>query len=508
MSESQIKKGAVLGYVILFLGNIIPLFYTPIMLRILGQEEYGLYSLATATTAYLALLNLGLGSALIKYTAKYRATDDREAESNLTGLFIIIFSVLSLIVLVIGAALVLNVNLIFGDSLSAGELSRIKVLMAVVVFKIALSLPLSVYNGLIMAHEKFIFHKLVALISTVVVPALNLIVLFKGYGSIGLVVILLLSSIATSLVNIVYCYSRLKIKPRFKGLDYSILREITTFTVFVFLGNIINMLYGVTDRFILGIYSGTAVVAVYSIGALLTRHYDSFARMLSPLLFPKITIMVTNRASKEELTAIFIKVGRLQYILLSFILSGFILFGQQFISLWAGAEYSDSYYIALILMVPVTIPLIQIVGLNILLAKNLHKFRTVIYAIIAVMNVVVSLYVVQIWGAIGIAFVSCAALLLGQGLAINIYYYKIIELDIPQFWSNILRISIPVLIALILGYAVGQISITEGWSSFFIFVIIYSIIFWVLMWFTGMNKYEKDLLTEPIKTLVMRLKNR
>ena len=58
--KSQLKVGIVLNYVNMILGNLIPIFYTPVMLTLLGQSEYGLYKLASSVTSYLSLISMDL----------------------------------------------------------------------------------------------------------------------------------------------------------------------------------------------------------------------------------------------------------------------------------------------------------------------------------------------------------------------------------------------------------------------------------------------------------------
>ena len=78
MAINQIKSGAILSYLTIFLGTMISIVYTPIMLRMLGQGEYGLISLAQSVVGYLGLLNLGLGSAMVRYITKYKAEENNQ----------------------------------------------------------------------------------------------------------------------------------------------------------------------------------------------------------------------------------------------------------------------------------------------------------------------------------------------------------------------------------------------------------------------------------------------
>ena len=83
-TTNEIKLGAILSYVILGLELIVGLVYTPILTKMLGQAEYGLYSLAASIIAYLTVLDLGFGNAIIRYTAKYRA-EGKVREQNEGG---------------------------------------------------------------------------------------------------------------------------------------------------------------------------------------------------------------------------------------------------------------------------------------------------------------------------------------------------------------------------------------------------------------------------------------
>lgn len=108
--------------------------------------------------------------------------------------------------------------------------------------------------------------------------------------------------------------------------------------------------------------------------------------------------MVVKDASKDELTNLFIRVGRLQFIVIALIVSGFTAFGQAFITLWAGKDYHDAYWVAILTMFPLCVPLIQNIGLTIVTAQNKHQFRSIIYMIIAILNVVTTYIAVPYCG--------------------------------------------------------------------------------------------------------------
>ena len=141
MKTNQLKSGVVLSYVSMILGFIIQIVYTPIMLRLLGQTEYGLYNLVASVVSYLGLLSFGFGSAYIRYYSRYKVNEDQESIAKLNGMFIVVYTIIGIIAMLVGTILVSNIRLILGNKLTASELSTAKILMIILVFNISLSFP-------------------------------------------------------------------------------------------------------------------------------------------------------------------------------------------------------------------------------------------------------------------------------------------------------------------------------------------------------------------------------
>ena len=59
------KIGVILSYILMIFEVLSTLLLTPIIIRTLGQAEYGVYKLVDSVNAYLLLLDLGVGNAII-----------------------------------------------------------------------------------------------------------------------------------------------------------------------------------------------------------------------------------------------------------------------------------------------------------------------------------------------------------------------------------------------------------------------------------------------------------
>ena len=125
--------------------------------------------------------------------------------------------------------------------------------------------------------------------------------------------------------------------------------------------------------------------------------------------------------------------------------------------------------------------------------------------IIAVANVISTYLVVPRMGIIGAALCSCISYLLGQGIIMNIYYYKVTGLNIPLFWKNIARMAVIPAIMLAIGLMLKRFIALDNWLQFFAGVVIYSGIYALLMYRFAMNDSEKDLIRQPVRRILSRL---
>ena len=506
MSRNQLRSGVLLSYLNLAISFVIPFVYTPLMLQMLGQAEYGLYSLSNSVIGYLSLLSFGFGSTIVRYLTKYRAEGNKKAEEETFGFFLLLYGFLGILVMVGGVILSANVGGIFAKSLSVNEVGKMRVLTLIMAFNTALSFPLSVFASIAIAHERYFFRKVMDMVSTVAAPLANMVALCLGFASVGMALAATVVQFLLAPISVGYCFRELKLRPRFTRLPGALIREMLGFSVFVFIGTLVDMLFWATDKVILGMLASSVAVAVYNIGGTFSSIVTQLSTSISGVLIPRITGMVITNTPKEEWSSLFIRVGRLQFLIIGLIVSGFSVFGRVFIDLWAGPAYADAFWVALLTMFPLCIPLIQNTGLSIVVAQNKHQFRAIVYLIIAIANVISTYLIVPYMGIIGAALCSCVSYLLGQGIIMNVYYYKVTGLDIPRFWSNILRMAIVPGGMLVAGMFVLERIILNSWLTFFLGVVIYSGIYALLMYCFVMNDYEKDIIRKPVQKILRRFR--
>lgn len=497
--NKEIKIGALLQYIQMGLSIVISFLYTPLMLRILGQAEYGLYNLASSIISYLSLLSLGFGASYIRYHTIYKKQFP-ERLKNLNGLYLFVFTAVGVIVLIAGVFLSFNVSLFFNSTYTPHDISVARVLMVFLSINLAISFPMSLFSSYVTSQEKFIFQKLLNMGKTVLSPAISIAALFLGYGSIGLVAVATLVSIIVDFVNVFYCFKKLRMRIALKNIEWGVFKDVFVFSLFIAINQIIDQINWQTDKIILGKMISASAVSVYAIGSVFNTYYIQFSTAISTLFIPKINrIVVSDKCNQNmELTKLMTCVGRIQFFVLALILLGFIFFGKPFIKLWAGPEYSESYYVALLLMIPETIPLIQNIGIEIQRAKNKHQFRSIVYLAMAIINVGISIGLVYRFGIIGAAVGTAISLIVANMLIMNVYYHMKMKINMLYFWKNILAIFPALIIPIISGILLSFVEI-DSILSLAGSVITFSFIYVTSIFAFGLNQEEQSAVKKVLK---------
>lgn len=507
--KSQLRAGVILNYINEGLGNLIPFFYTPVMLNLLGQSEYGLYKLASSVTSYLSLVSLGIGAAVTRYLIKADTEHGKEAEEKILGLFMRIFQVIAIAAFLIGCFLAFNLRRWYGAALTEAQLDRMKVLVFLMACNTALGFSLSPYVSVVTAHEKFFFLQSMNIVTTCVAPLVNLAVLLMGYASIGMASASLVLAILTRFLYYLYVRKSIGLRANYKDLPTELLQEILAFSFWIFVANVVGQLYNATDTVMIGTVPALATtgVAIYNIGSVFNHIVFGLTTGIATILSPRANKMVFSGASKKELTDLAIKVGRLQGYIITLVVTGFIVFGKPFIHFYVGDDYSDAYWVAVLMMVPNMIPLVQSVCLSIIVAQNKHRFRSLVYLGIAILNVIGTWFLMHTsLGIVGAALMTGLALVIGQGFVMNWYYWKKTGLEIGRFWKELcILYVIPTALCvatLLVSKRIDFYNIPMMLAG----IVVYTLAYFFLSWKFVMNNYEKNLLRGPIEKVLQFLK--
>ncbi len=490
---NQRRAGAILSYINMGVNTVVNLLYVPLLLYYIGQNEYGLYKLLASFIAYFGVMDFGLNAAFIRFYTRYLTLKDTRRMSILLGMAFRFYLLIIVLIILIGTVLFIQLDDFFSGALSASELQEAHYIFILLVCNIVFSFGSQIHITALIAHERFVLLKGSALLRVVLQPLLIICVLQFYQNALAVVAIQTLFNLANTLIYIWYARNRLKIKAKYNGIDKDMLKEMKNLALSVLVVFIVDQIFWQTNQIVLGMYTGTATVAVYAIASQIYMNYYQFSTIIPGMMGPKITAMVTLDATAEALSEQFIKIGRLQYIILLGVVSGFYLFGKEFICLWAGDSFVDAYWIALFIIVPFTIDLVQNLGLSILQAQNRYGFRAVVYCFAGLVNLLLVFMIAKVYGGIGCALVTGTVMFISNGLIMNIYYARYINLKIIRFWLEIGKISLAAIPVLLIGNLLNVFMYEDSLLVYVLKLILFMIVYYCIIYKLAMNCYERDL---------------
>lgn len=500
----QLKIGALLSYLNVIVQNSVYLIYTPFLIHYLGNSQFGIFQLANQTISTLGLLAVGFSGAYVKFYWEERTKSDGDV-SKLNGLYLLFFGFISVLAILIGVFLMNHSQIIFNQQYSSSDVALASKMILIMAISVAINFVSSVFNSYIVANEKFIFQQSRVLISTLLQPLVVIMLLMFGFGVIYVALVQVVFAAIVLCLNIKYAFSSLHMKFSFGRGQIKLFLCIATFSGYIFVNQIVDLVNNSVPGLIVGKLLDPVNVAIYAVAIQIRTVFYQLSLALSNIFVPKMNELVM-KDDNDRLNFYFVKVGRIQFMLLTFILGGFVLVGQEFLRLWAGDGYDIAYWMIIMMVFPVLIPLSQNLGIEIQRARNLHKFRSWIMAAFAVVNVIITILAVKQWGVIAAGLGYVVAISVVNLLAVNVYNHFKVGLNMKLFWRNILKLSVTPIVTTMIMLSAKFLMSTQSISFILGLGIVYSGVFVVLTWHISLRNDEKHEIKGILKSAFSRKK--
>lgn len=490
MAKQSRVKGIFISYAATVIRTLSKLLLTPLYLRVLGLDEYGFYEYVFSVACYATILDFGISSVVNTFAISKRERGDNDGIENVL-FYALMFSVgAAALIAISGVVIGIGAQSIFGARI-VGRIALTRKLLALMVAELVMLMFQHYFEGIMLSAEKYVTLRFVALVQIILRCFITVLLLFSNIGVMSIAIGDLLGVGMCLLYEILYCKRKLHLRVRFHGHDPQMLRAISKLALALCLQSVVQYLNSSIDKYVLGRYISNAVVSIYSVALTFSTFFDEIPTAIQRLYLPQVVKMITAGASGEEMTDFVIKPGRYQFMLCGGILGGFILFGKDFIQIWSGKETLAAWSIALFLMIPSVLPLIQNVCLSILTAMNKRMFRSYVLCGIAVFNLFLTIILVKKIGLMGAPVATCISLILGNNIAMNIYYKKIIHINVRRLFANILKGILPcAILTTVICLPLNLLPFT-GIIWFVAECGIFCLVYAAALWLFGMNADEK-----------------
>jgi O-antigen/teichoic acid export membrane protein len=373
------------------------------------------------------------------------------------------------------------------------------------VANIAVTLFTTQFETFITIREKFVFQKLLSLFVSALRPFAVLTIVMIGYKSVPVTTLLTCLTFFSSGISVGYCVTRLRMKFTFTHFDIRLFSEMSGFTFFIFLQQIMDVFNWQIDKFLVARFWGAEKVAVYEVGAVFNSVYLHFSTAITQLFLPRANRIVAQKLGDGLLSDLLVKTGRIQFFIVAFVMIAYIFFGQSGVLFFAGRGYENAYYVGLFLMLPLVFPLSMDIAYHVTRAKAKHKAQTAIFTMVAFLNFIVSIPLCKFYGEIGAAFGTFIGMLVSINVVYPIYTQKICGLDVKRWFREILSICPGLIVPGIVGTLIMVFADTGRGSVFFASVFLFTAVYAASMWRFGMNEGEKLVFSRPVKYIAAKL---
>ena len=396
-------KNSIRNALVAFISNFISIicgFGVQIFfIRYLGKEYLGLNGLFTNVVSMLSIVELGLGTAMIYHLYKPVSEKNYELIKSLMAFYKKSYNLISLTIFILGMVLLPFLHLFVETSLEI----NIYFIFMLFVIESSISYLFSYKRSILLAFQENYIINIVRIIYTILLNLLQVLILIftKRY-----VLFLILKIIFRLLENIVISFIANKkytfIKDKdVKPLEKSIKEDIFLKIKGLFLHKIGGYVVLGTDNIIISKFVNLVSVGIFSNYTMIINGIKSlFSQMFGAITTSVGNLLVTDL--KEKNLKVFENINFINYWLSSFCGISFYFISKPFISIWIGKEFLLSSTITFTLMIQLYL---DIYGYTIGAFKNgggiFHEDRWV-PIIQSVVNIIVSIILVKLMGVVGV----------------------------------------------------------------------------------------------------------
>lgn len=494
---SNRQAGVLMSYAYSITQIVVQLIYVPLLLAGIGKAEYGVYQLVGSIMAYLTVINTVLAAGITKFYSKAYLEGDREKMENTLAIAKRIHWVISAIAVAVIAIVGFISVRVYANSFTSPQLHEMGMMFVVLAIDMVVIMNNTINIAVITAHERFVFLKGTQLFTALLQPCLVLICMRIWPSAFMVACCTLSANLLCAILQRVFAQSVLKTRYTYHGMDKQLVKEMLQFSSAAVLVALSDQVFWKSGQLVLGYFRGAEDVAVFAIGAQIYSVYIVIGTTVATVFLPKITdLYLHSKHPEKEASSLFITVGRISLYVSLFILLAFAILGPEFIRLWAGEGYQEAYLVALIVMIPYTVDIIQNLGLTILQVVNRYQFRGYLNSGLAILNIAITIPLVILSGIVGASIASAISVIIGNCIIMNLYYWKRIGLDIPAFWKNIARITLPLFFIGLIGLFIWNSLNIQGWGALICFGIGFFILYLLVAQRFCFNEYERGIVRE------------
>jgi O-antigen/teichoic acid export membrane protein len=386
-------------------------FLTPAMVHGLGEQEYGLWSLVYSVVGFFSLLDLGMGTGVVKCVAEATGNGDAGRRNRMLSTYAAAYGGVAL-----AAALILGVlSLVFNRVFSIPAEAHGRALAALWLIglrAVVLAFPLSLFRGILYGQQRLVLLNALQALSLVAYGVGGLLALRYGAGVVALAAIGLASMLLEHALYAVFAWRRtpgLALSPRL--VDTSLLREAVSLSVSQLLIAVSGLAMLRTDPVVIQLAIGLSAVGVYAVALKAAENgfmlVKQFVNALSPLI-----AQLHGGGRSERLREVLVSGTRFACVPAVLLAVGCYVLGGRALVLWVGPGFEGAGPVMSVLVTAMALAVPQMMVFSLLTYTDRHRLPARASVAAAVLNLALTLLLVRPLGLLGVALGTLLATLI------------------------------------------------------------------------------------------------
>lgn len=375
-------------------------FMMPFLVRHLGEDRYGLWTLVGSFLGYYGLMDIGLSSAVVRFISRAVGRKDDEEVRTVISTSFYMFLFLGLLS---AAVTVIAVFLIGYFVHSSIDVRMMRLLLLLLGLNFAVDFPVRSFNAVFTSNLREDIGTGIMIVKNLVCAVAIYFVVKNGGGILGLAVTSVGFSLLDSATRVFMAY---RVEPRTtisrKYLKMEHLKPMFGYSFPTMIGRFASILNFRLDQLVLTTFVGLGAVTHYAVGFRLIEYVSNLMGQTTGVVTP----LFSQDEGKNDFPAIrrkFILISRASVYVAIFFCGMLYHYGRPFIFRWMGPGFDDSAIVMFIFLVPFSLNLVQAAVIPLLYGISRHQFYVYTNLVEGVINLALSIILAHYYGLYGVA---------------------------------------------------------------------------------------------------------
>lgn len=407
---------------------------SPYILHRLGNEAFGLWALVFSVSGYYGLFDLGIRSSVVRYVAKFSATEEQEAINRVVNTSLFSYSFIFLAVSAI--TIITSISVVKLIHVHPGYAYTARALFLMVGLSLAVGFPLGVFAGILEGLQEFYLVSSINIASTLLRAVLVILALNHGYGLLTVAMITVLLPTLSQLGNGIAAIRLAHIRLGWRFVSLTTFRQLLNYGSLTFIVTVAENLRFRTDEVVIGSVLSAAAIAPFAIGARIVDYATGIVDSLAQVFTPMSTHFDT-RGELSKLRFMLVAGNRGCALVIFPVGAGLAVLGKSVIQLWMGPRYvSASYPVLLILLFACTVRMSQATSGRILFGMARHQWLAGVVLVEGIINLLLSIPLTYRYGIAGCALGTAIPMIFTYVVFLPAHTCRVLGVSLRSFLAE------------------------------------------------------------------------